>query len=83
MYCCPKPFFEALGVLPDRYISNTIQIHPEPEDALKILRAQSKPAKIAGKKGDLILWLEALPHAASPNRSSLPRFVQYVSYIKP
>jgi phytanoyl-CoA dioxygenase PhyH len=34
---------------------------------------------IAGKAGDLVLWHHALPHGSSPNRSRLPRVVQYIS----
>jgi hypothetical protein len=35
---------------------------------------------IAANAGDFIIWHHALPHAASPNKSSLPRFVQYLNY---
>lgn len=37
---------------------------------------------IPGKKGDVILWRNTLPHAASKNKSTHPRFVQYVSFSK-
>lgn len=40
----------------------------------------AKPA--SGKKGDLVLWLNTLPHSAGRNQSDLPRFVQYVSFNK-
>lgn len=33
---------------------------------------------IAGRAGDLIIWHQALPHSASPNRSARPRVVQYI-----
>jgi Phytanoyl-CoA dioxygenase (PhyH) len=33
---------------------------------------------IAGRAGDLIIWHQALPHGASPNRSARPRVVQYL-----
>jgi hypothetical protein len=33
---------------------------------------------IAGRAGDLIVWHHALPHGASPNRSTKPRVVQYI-----
>ncbi len=36
---------------------------------------------IAGKAGDLIIWHHALPHGSSPNRSKLPRVVQYVNML--
>jgi len=36
------------------------------------------PVPIAGRAGDLIIWHHALPHGASPNRSTRPRVVQYI-----
>jgi len=50
------------------------------ESAMAALRNKGLEIPVEGKKGDLILWLESLPHAASPNHSDLPRFVQYVSF---
>jgi len=38
---------------------------------------------VAGKAGDLIIWRQDLPHAASPNRSDRPRLVQYLNYYSP
>jgi hypothetical protein len=38
------------------------------------------PIPIAANAGDFIIWHHALPHAASPNKSILPRFVQYINY---
>lgn len=35
---------------------------------------------IAGEAGDLIIWNHCLPHGSRPNRSTLPRFVQYINY---
>jgi hypothetical protein len=41
---------------------------------------QDWPVKaIAAKAGDLIIWHQALPHGASPNRAEWPRMVQYVN----
>ena len=37
----------------------------------------SKP--IGGRAGDLIIWHQALPHGASPNRATRPRLVQYIN----
>lgn len=51
-----------------------------PETAIEEIRKQEKIKYIDGKKGDLILWLQSIPHAASPNNSDCPRFVQYVSF---
>jgi ectoine hydroxylase-related dioxygenase (phytanoyl-CoA dioxygenase family) len=34
---------------------------------------------VGGRAGDLIIWHQALPHGASPNRGTRPRLVQYVN----
>ncbi len=38
---------------------------------------------IAADAGDCIIWHHALPHAASPNRASTPRLVQYLNWFDP
>ena len=38
----------------------------------------SKP--LAANAGDFIIWHHALPHGASPNSATLPRYVQYLNY---
>ncbi len=37
------------------------------------------PRAIGGKAGDLVIWHQALPHGASPNRGLRPRMVQYIN----
>ncbi|MGA7788312.1 MAG: phytanoyl-CoA dioxygenase family protein [Xanthobacteraceae bacterium] len=37
------------------------------------------PRPIGGRAGDLVIWHQALPHGASPNRGTKPRLVQYVN----
>ena len=37
------------------------------------------PRAIGGHAGDLVIWHQALPHGASPNRGARPRMVQYVN----
>jgi hypothetical protein len=37
------------------------------------------PRAIGGRAGDLVIWHQALPHGASPNRGARPRLVQYVN----
>lgn len=44
------------------------------------MRVTEQPVPVPGEKGDLILWLNTIPHAASKNQSDLPRFVQYISF---
>lgn len=34
---------------------------------------------VGGRAGDLIIWHQALPHGARPNRGSAPRLVQYIN----
>ncbi len=48
--------------------------------AMEAIRNQGLETKIAGKTGDLILWMETMPHAATPNEGSVPRFVQYIGF---
>ncbi|MES2655804.1 MAG: phytanoyl-CoA dioxygenase family protein [Bacteroidota bacterium] len=40
-----------------------------------------KPVSVAGSAGDFIIWHQALPHCASPNKSKVPRMVQYLTYL--
>lgn len=37
------------------------------------------PVSVAARAGDLIIWHQALPHGASPNRAKRPRIVQYIT----
>lgn len=37
------------------------------------------PRAIGGRAGDFIIWHQALPHGASPNRGRRPRMVQYIN----
>jgi hypothetical protein len=34
---------------------------------------------VAGRAGDLVIWHHALPHGATPNRSTRPRVAQYLT----
>ena len=38
---------------------------------------------IPAAAGDLIIWHQALPHGASPNRSDRPRLAHYVNMYSP
>jgi hypothetical protein len=51
---------------------------PDADPRREDLRALG-PEPIAGRAGDLIIWHHALPHGSSPNRSRLPRIVQYLT----
>lgn len=39
----------------------------------------SRARPVGGRAGDLVIWHQALPHGASPNRAAFPRLVQYVN----
>lgn len=54
--------------------------YPDEIESYHQMRTTLTPQYIAGKKGDVVLWLQTLPHAASRNHSDLPRFVQYLSF---
>lgn len=62
-------------------IGNWLNSVPAGEDvrdfAARTLQAQAVP----GKAGDFVIWHQALPHCATPNRGNTPRMVQYLSYI--
>ncbi|MNK06015.1 Phytanoyl-CoA dioxygenase (PhyH) [compost metagenome] len=62
------------------HIENILSQFSDPEAAMHSLREKKQEIPVPGQKGDLIVWLESLPHAASPNHSELPRFVQYLSF---
>lgn len=63
-------------------VEELLKEHGSPEKTMEWLKEQGLAIKLDGKKGDLILWLESLPHAATANTSSKPRFVQYLAYHK-
>ena len=40
-----------------------------------------RPVPVDGMAGDFIIWHQALPHCATPNRGPAPRMVQYLTYL--
>lgn len=73
-----------LNVVPGfhRRFEDWIKSYPDPNEAQQMMRNTMTGTPVPGKKGDVVLWLQTLPHAASANYSDLPRFVQYVSFSK-
>jgi Phytanoyl-CoA dioxygenase (PhyH) len=59
-----------------------IKTYSNPNEAQQVMQSTFTGIPIPGKKGDIVLWLQTLPHAASTNYSDLPRFVQYISFSK-
>jgi ectoine hydroxylase-related dioxygenase (phytanoyl-CoA dioxygenase family) len=45
----------------------------------KALTLKAEP--IIGEAGDFIIWNNALPHCATPNKGEKPRMVQYLTYL--
>lgn len=74
-----------LNVVPGVHLNYEEWIAPYANfhEAHEAMRREMKAIPIPGKKGDIIVWRHTLPHAASANYSSLPRFVQYISFLKP
>lgn len=58
-----------------------IQQIPEGADVREYALKHLQPIEVTGKAGDFILWHQALPHAATPNRGIHPRMVQYFTYL--
>jgi len=69
-FCCVPGFHKRVG----EWLKN---LPPRTNPRETILNTPAKP--IAAQTGDLILWHQALPHAASPNRAARPRMVHYVT----
>lgn len=74
----------ALEVIPGFHleIEEYLSRFEDPVEAINALRESRSSIRVPGKQGDLILWLQAIPHAATPNKSNQPRYVQYVSFTK-
>ncbi|MGJ1286543.1 phytanoyl-CoA dioxygenase family protein [Sphingobacterium spiritivorum] len=63
-----------------KQIDHLLKEFGTPEAAMQYLAAANLEKHISGKKGDLILWIESSPHAATTNKSDNPRFVQYINF---
>jgi hypothetical protein len=65
--------------------------HRQIEDWLRSLPPKADPRALApqllravpipAKAGDFVIWHQALPHCATPNRGKHPRMVQYLTYL--
>jgi hypothetical protein len=53
-----------------------------PVAAQHAIELEAGAIPVPGRQGDIVVWLQTLPHAASINRSDKPRFVQYLSFTK-
>lgn len=50
------------------------------QDARNAAPQELNPVPVTGNAGDLVIWHQALPHCATPNRGTVPRMVQYIAY---
>jgi Phytanoyl-CoA dioxygenase (PhyH) len=62
-----------------RKLENWLREQPEGADPRARADVELRASPIAGEAGDLIIWHQALPHGATPNRARLPRVVQYLN----
>lgn len=62
-------------------IENWISKFPVPTDIRAMALSQLKALLIPGKAADFIIWQQALPHAATPNKGKYPRLAQYFTYL--
>ena len=64
-----------------RHIKQWIEGLPAGTDLRQYAINTLQPVSVTGNAGDFIIWHQALPHSASPNRDISPRLVQYLTYI--
>jgi ectoine hydroxylase-related dioxygenase (phytanoyl-CoA dioxygenase family) len=62
-----------------RKLENWLREQPEDADPRARAEMELRASPIAGEAGDLIIWHQALPHGATPNRARLPRVMQYLN----
>jgi ectoine hydroxylase-related dioxygenase (phytanoyl-CoA dioxygenase family) len=64
-----------------RSIDDWLKHLPPDVDAREYALRTLQPQPVPGDAGDFIIWHQALPHCASPNRGHTPRLVQYLTYL--
>ena len=64
-------------------VSDWIKTVPKSEDLRSVAASSLKYdlVGISGNAGDMIIWQQALPHCATPNKGHEPRLVQYLTYL--
>ncbi|HEY3741810.1 MAG TPA: phytanoyl-CoA dioxygenase family protein [Bryobacteraceae bacterium] len=62
-----------------RWLEEWLRNIPAAESPREVARKKLQATPIAGDAGDLIIWHQALAHAATPNLGSFPRVVQYMN----
>lgn len=62
-----------------RWLGQWLEQIPAGDDPRELARREFQATPVAGDAGDLVIWHQALPHAATPNSGSFPRVVQYLN----
>ncbi|HEY9000558.1 MAG TPA: phytanoyl-CoA dioxygenase family protein [Mucilaginibacter sp.] len=63
-----------------KQIDNWIADLPESINPREAAIKELTPVAVPGNAGDLVIWHQALPHCATPNKGITPRMVQYITY---
>jgi ectoine hydroxylase-related dioxygenase (phytanoyl-CoA dioxygenase family) len=62
-----------------RWLTQWLTRIPAGENPREAARKELQAIPVAGEAGDLVIWHQALPHAATPNLGSFPQGVQYLT----
>lgn len=62
-----------------RWLPEWLKQIPAGESPRDFAQKELQATPISGAAGDLVIWHQALPHAATPNLGSFPRVVQYMN----
>ena len=64
-----------------RRLEEWLHTLPPDVDARDMAKRTLESEAVSGKAGDFVIWHQALPHCATPNRGEKPRLVQYLTYL--
>ncbi len=64
-----------------RKLEGWLRALPPGSDPREEARRSLQAMPIAASAGDFVIWHQALPHCATPNRGRKPRLVQYLTYL--
>jgi len=64
-----------------RTLEDWLRSLPPDADPRETAKRELQGSPVPGKAGDFVIWHQALPHCATPNRGTTPRLVQYLTYL--
>lgn len=64
-----------------RKLEPWLQSLPQDADPRATAKQELQAIAVPGQAGDFVIWHQALPHCATPNRGLTPRLVQYLTYL--